>query len=120
MAGDIALSKLDNKLIKDFFEDAFGKKIPSSQVLRSRYTERMHREALALARARIGSDSIRVAMDETTDSSVRSISCLVASSMDNPKIGPYLFNIAEMKSTKNRDIMDFFERILEVLFDEGK
>lgn len=72
-----------------------------------------------MVRDRDRQHNIRVALDETTDSSIRSIGAFLLSSMDQPQYGPYVLNIAEMSGAKHNGVMDFFEESLEILYNEG-
>lgn len=110
---------LNKKANKEFLEWAFKKRIPSGIIMRLRYTKRLFLELLDMLRGRLGGDHIQVALDETSDSSLRSLGAFTVTSMDRP-LGPYLINLKEMKGGKNKDITDFFEESLKVLYPNGK
>lgn len=100
-------------------EYAFKKPIPTSLVMRERYTDRLFEETKKKMIERIGDGPICVTLDEYTDSSLRSLGAFVVSSLNRPDRGPYLLNINEMEGGKNEHIIDFFENSLKVLYPNG-
>lgn len=115
------MSKIDTcPCIKKLLKKWAHRGIPTSETLKRRYLPETYHRSIDSIRKKLGNDYFWVSLDETTDTSKRSIGIFVIGSLQNPKIGSYVLNYAELKTTSSLNIQKFFNDSLEILFGNGK
>lgn len=120
IAADIPLHKIDDAKLREFLSKHMTPKIPCANTLR-RCVPNLFNTMLEKLQQKAKNKKIWVSLDETTDTSKRSIANFVFGILDdeNEHQNCYLLNVAVLQACNASSIAAFFMDSLRLLYPNG-
>lgn len=102
---NIPIHKVSNSHFQEFIANYCGKLTPDESTLRKKYLNPLYRELLSEMRAEIGSNSIYLQVDESTDSSERPVVSIIVGILNGSKPRSFLLDLVHLESSPDSTLI---------------
>jgi hypothetical protein len=119
VSADVSFQKLSNPLLKAFLEKYTNKIIPSVKSLRQTYLPLCYGKIISHIKKELFDKKIWISIDETTDSTGRSIGNVIIGSLDGKNTKSYLINCEVLVKCNATYIARLFNDSLKILWPDS-
>ncbi|XP_003737360.1 uncharacterized protein LOC100898811, partial [Galendromus occidentalis] len=119
LSADIPLRKLDNEKLSAFLGKYCKQHVPSSITLRLHYIKSIYEGKMEYIRSFVGSKSIWISIDETTDPLGTFVAHSIIGTLETSGSRSFLLHADNLEKTNNSTIAQSFMNALNVLWPNG-